>query len=87
MASSIEARGAWTTQEYIVLCEGWVKVSHCPITDNEMKFCHMWGKIHGEFCEKSGSSWTEMALASRWKILNKELGKWRDALAKARDNI
>ncbi|CAB4316994.1 unnamed protein product [Prunus armeniaca] len=29
----------------------------------------------------------EMALASRWKILNKELGKWRDALTKARDNI
>ncbi|CAL2246486.1 unnamed protein product [Prunus armeniaca] len=28
-----------------------------------------------------------MALASRWKILNKELGKWRDVLAKARDNI
>ncbi|CAL8992459.1 unnamed protein product [Prunus brigantina] len=27
-----------------------------------------------------------MALSSRWKILNKELGKWRDALAKARDN-
>ncbi|CAL2232192.1 unnamed protein product [Prunus armeniaca] len=30
---------------------------------------------------------TEMTLASRWKILNKELGKWRDVLAKARDNI
>ncbi|CAL8170130.1 unnamed protein product [Prunus armeniaca] len=30
---------------------------------------------------------TEMALQSKWKILNKELGKWRDALAKARDNI
>ncbi|CAL2257400.1 unnamed protein product [Prunus armeniaca] len=28
-----------------------------------------------------------MALQSRWKILNKELGKWRDALAKGRDNI
>ncbi|CAL8999951.1 unnamed protein product [Prunus brigantina] len=27
-----------------------------------------------------------MALSSRWKILNKELGKWRDVLAKARDN-
>ncbi|CAL2231272.1 unnamed protein product [Prunus armeniaca] len=27
-----------------------------------------------------------MALSSRWKILNKELGKWRYALAKARDN-
>ncbi|BBG98771.1 zinc ion-binding protein [Prunus dulcis] len=27
-----------------------------------------------------------MALPSRWKILNKELGKWRDALAKAMDN-
>ncbi|BBN68711.1 hypothetical protein Prudu_541S000300 [Prunus dulcis] len=27
-----------------------------------------------------------MALSSRWKILNKELGKWRNALAKAMDN-
>ncbi|CAL2260388.1 unnamed protein product [Prunus armeniaca] len=27
-----------------------------------------------------------MTLSSRWKILNKELGKWRDTLAKARDN-
>ncbi|CAL2271974.1 unnamed protein product [Prunus armeniaca] len=27
-----------------------------------------------------------MTLASRWKILNKELRKWRDALAKERDN-
>ncbi|KAL6269667.1 hypothetical protein ACE6H2_026578 [Prunus campanulata] len=27
-----------------------------------------------------------MALSSRWKILNKELGKWRDALTKAIDN-
>ncbi|CAL8990995.1 unnamed protein product [Prunus brigantina] len=27
-----------------------------------------------------------MALSSRWKILNKELGKLRDALAKAMDN-
>ncbi|BBH05603.1 hypothetical protein Prudu_017046 [Prunus dulcis] len=28
----------------------------------------------------------EMALSSRWKILNKELAKWRNALAKAMDN-
>ncbi|CAL2226643.1 unnamed protein product [Prunus armeniaca] len=27
-----------------------------------------------------------MTLSSRWKILNKELAKWRDVLAKARDN-
>ncbi|BBG97207.1 Nucleotide-diphospho-sugar transferases superfamily protein [Prunus dulcis] len=26
------------------------------------------------------------ALSSRWKVLNKELGKWRNALAKAIDN-
>ncbi|KAL6289304.1 hypothetical protein ACE6H2_006814 [Prunus campanulata] len=52
-----------------------------------MKFFHMWKKIHAEFCEKiPGSPRTEMALSSRWKILNKELGKWRDALAKAMDN-
>ena len=44
-------------------------------------------KIHAEFCEKiPGSTHTEMALPSRWKILNKELEKWRDALAKAMDN-
>ncbi|BFG15809.1 hypothetical protein CerSpe_020830 [Prunus speciosa] len=35
---------------------------------------------------RSGSTQTEMALSSRWKILNKELGKWRDALTKAMDN-
>ncbi|CAL9022740.1 unnamed protein product [Prunus brigantina] len=28
-----------------------------------------------------------MALSSRWKLLNKELGKWRNALTKARENI
>ncbi|BBN69040.1 Protein kinase superfamily protein [Prunus dulcis] len=33
-----------------------------------------------------GSTRTEMALSSRWKVLNKELGKWRNALAKAIDN-
>ncbi|CAL2246084.1 unnamed protein product [Prunus armeniaca] len=27
-----------------------------------------------------------MTLSSRWKILNKELAKWRDALAKAMNN-
>ncbi|KAL6279195.1 hypothetical protein ACE6H2_016076 [Prunus campanulata] len=87
MASSVEAGGSWTTVEDIVLCESWVKVSHCPITGNEMKFSHMWRKIHEEFAARSGSTWTEMALQSRWKILNKELGKWRDALTKARDNM
>ncbi|CAL9000532.1 unnamed protein product, partial [Prunus brigantina] len=52
-----------------------------------MKSSHMWRKIHGEFCEILGSARTEMTLASRWKILNKELRKWRDGLAKVRDNI
>ncbi|XP_021812226.1 uncharacterized protein LOC110755360 [Prunus avium] len=28
-----------------------------------------------------------MALSSRWKILNREFGKWRDALTKARENL
>ena len=52
-----------------------------------MKFSYMWRKIHAEFCRRSGSANTEMALASRCKLLNKELGKWRDASAKARDNV
>ncbi|CAL9012376.1 unnamed protein product [Prunus brigantina] len=72
--------------EDVFLCECWVQISHCPVTGNEMKFYHMWRKIHTEFCERSGSTRTEMTLFSRWKILNKELGKWRDALTKARDN-
>ncbi|BBG99113.1 hypothetical protein Prudu_008701 [Prunus dulcis] len=39
------------------------------------------------FCERAiGSTRTEMTLSSRWKILNKELAKWRNALAKAMDN-
>ncbi|VVA30280.1 PREDICTED: glutathione S-transferase T3 [Prunus dulcis] len=87
MASSIEADGVWATTEDVRLCESWVHVSHCSVTSNEMKFSHMWRKIHAEFCERSGSSCTKIALSSRWKILNKELGKWRDALAKARDNV
>ncbi|BBH02475.1 zinc ion-binding protein [Prunus dulcis] len=67
--------------------EAWLQVCHCPMSGNKMKFFHMWKKIHAEFCEKiPGSTRTEMALSSRWKILNKELGKWRDALAKAMDN-
>ncbi|CAL8135530.1 unnamed protein product [Prunus armeniaca] len=65
MASSVEAGGAWTTQEDIVLCQFWVKVSHCPVTGNEIKFAHMWSKIHGEFCQRSGSLRTEMALSSK----------------------
>ncbi|XP_021829884.1 glutathione S-transferase T3-like [Prunus avium] len=86
MASSVEARGAWSNVEDVVLCECWVKVSYCPISGNEIKFSQMWKKIHEEFVERFGSGRTETALASRWKILNKELGKWRDALAKAREN-
>ena len=86
MAFSIEAGVPWSTMEDVLLCEAWVHISHCPITGNEMKFSHMWKKIHAEFFERSGSARTEMALASRWKLLNKELGKWRDALAKAMDN-
>ncbi|CAL2266616.1 unnamed protein product [Prunus armeniaca] len=40
-----------------------------------------------EFCERAiGSNRTKMTLSSRWKILNKELAKWRDALAKMMDN-
>ena len=35
---------------------------------------------------KSQSPHTEQGLQNRWKILNKELGKWRDAKKKAQDN-
>ncbi|KAI5314906.1 hypothetical protein L3X38_044082 [Prunus dulcis] len=87
MASSIETRGAWSTMEDVSLCEAWLQICHCPVSGNEMKFFHMWKKIHAEFCEKiPGSTRTEMTLSSRWKILNKELEKWRAALAKAMDN-
>ncbi|CAL9011286.1 unnamed protein product [Prunus brigantina] len=61
--------------EDVLLCECCVQVGHCPITDKEMKFSYMWRKIHGELCERSGLPCTKMALASRWKILNKNLGK------------
>ncbi|CAL2233772.1 unnamed protein product [Prunus armeniaca] len=87
MASSVEAGGAWTIQEDIALCQSWVNVSHCPVTGNEMKFSHMWSKIHGEFCQRLGSIRIEMVLSSRWRILNKELRKWKNALTKARENI
>ncbi|BBH09655.1 OTU-like cysteine protease family protein [Prunus dulcis] len=79
--------GAWSMMEDVSLCEAWVQVSHCPVTGNEIKFSHMWKKIHQAFCERAiGSTRTEMALSSRWKVINKELGKWRNALAKAIDN-
>ncbi|CAL2237089.1 unnamed protein product [Prunus armeniaca] len=86
-SSSETGRGAWSMTEDISLCEAWLQVSHCPVTGNEIKFCHMWKKIHQEFWERViGSTRTDQALSSRWKILNKELGKWRDALAKAMNN-
>ncbi|BBG96985.1 Long-chain fatty alcohol dehydrogenase family protein [Prunus dulcis] len=75
--------GAWSMMEDVSLCEAWVQVSHCPVTGNEIKFSHMWKKIHQAFCERAiGSTRTEIALSSRWKVLNKELAKWRNALAK-----
>ena len=86
MAFSQETEGAWSIMEDILLCECWVQISHDPISGNEMKFSQMWKKIHHEFVERSGSTLTEMTLSSRWKILNKELGKRRDALTKAMDN-
>ncbi|CAL8163799.1 unnamed protein product [Prunus armeniaca] len=87
MGSSSETRGGWSMMEDVSLSEAWVQVSHCPVTGNEMKFCHMWKKILQEFCERAiGSNRTKMTLSSRWKILNKELAKWRDALAKMMDN-
>ncbi|CAL8155593.1 unnamed protein product [Prunus armeniaca] len=86
-SSSETGGGAWSMTEDISLCEAWLQVSHCPVTGNEIKFCHMWKKIHHEFCERViGSTRTDQALSSRWKILNKELGKWRDALTKAMNN-
>ncbi|CAL8115921.1 unnamed protein product [Prunus armeniaca] len=87
MASFVEVGGSWSTQKDIALCQSWVNVSHDPITGNEMKFHHIWSKIHGEFCQRSGSIPTKIALSSIWKFLNKELGKWRNALTKARENI
>ncbi|CAL8175587.1 unnamed protein product [Prunus armeniaca] len=35
--------------EDVLLCECWVQISHCPVTGNEMKFCHMWRKILPNF--------------------------------------
>ena len=86
MDFSHETGGAWSIMEDVLLCECWVHISHDPISGNEMRFSQMWKKIHHEFVEKSGSTRTAQALSSRWKILNKELGKWRDALTKAIDN-
>ncbi|CAL2264937.1 unnamed protein product [Prunus armeniaca] len=87
MGSSSETGGAWSVMEDVSLCESWLHISHCPVSGNEMKFCHMWKKIHQDFCERViGTTRTDQALSSRWKILNKELAKWRDALAKAMDN-
>ncbi|CAL2240210.1 unnamed protein product [Prunus armeniaca] len=87
MGSSSKTGGAWSVMEDVSLCESWLHISHCPVTGNEMKFCHMWKKIHQDFCERViDSTRTDQALSSMWKILNKELAKWRDALAKAMDN-
>ncbi|CAL8099440.1 unnamed protein product [Prunus armeniaca] len=46
-----------------------------------------WSVMEDDFCERViGTTRADQALSSRWKILNKELAKWRDALAKAMDN-
>ncbi|CAL2242337.1 unnamed protein product [Prunus armeniaca] len=86
MAFSQETGGAWSIMEDVLLCECWVQIIHDPISGNEMKFSQMWKKILHEFVERSGSIRTESTLSSRWKLLNKELGKWRDALTKAMNN-
>ncbi|CAL9013418.1 unnamed protein product [Prunus brigantina] len=86
MAFSHDPGGAWSIMEDVLLCEYWVQISHDPISGNEMKFSQMWKKILHEFVERSGSTRTESALSSRWKLLNRELGKWRDALTKAMNN-
>ncbi|CAL8175051.1 unnamed protein product [Prunus armeniaca] len=86
MAFSQETGGAWSVMEDVLLCECWIQISHDPISGNEMKFSQMWKKILHEFVERSGSTRTESALSSQWKLLNKELGKWRDALTKAMNN-
>ncbi|KAI5334841.1 hypothetical protein L3X38_024974 [Prunus dulcis] len=65
MESFIKAESSCATMEDVLLCECWVQVSPCPVTANEMKFSHMWRKIHGEFCERSGLPRTKMALDSR----------------------
>ncbi|CAL9017571.1 unnamed protein product [Prunus brigantina] len=41
MASSIESGGVWSTMEDVFLSESWFQVSHCPVSSNEMKFCHV----------------------------------------------
>ncbi|CAL8108782.1 unnamed protein product [Prunus armeniaca] len=33
MASSIETEGAWSTMEDVSLCEAWLQVCHCPVTE------------------------------------------------------
>ncbi|CAL8175877.1 unnamed protein product [Prunus armeniaca] len=86
MAFSQETGGAWSIMEDVLLCECWIQISHDPISGNEMKFSQRWKKILHKFVERSGSTRTESALSSRWKLLNKELGKWRDALTKAMNN-
>ncbi|CAL2276997.1 unnamed protein product [Prunus armeniaca] len=54
MTSSIEVKGSWTTTEDVLLCDCWVQVGHYLITGNEMKFSHMWRKIHAKFCGRLG---------------------------------
>lgn len=86
MSSSAEPGTAWSTAEDVLLCQCWVSVCHHPIAGSEMRLPLMWKKIHGEFQERSGSPRTEQGLQSRWRFLNKELSKWRDAKKKAQDN-
>ncbi|KAI5341869.1 hypothetical protein L3X38_009744 [Prunus dulcis] len=70
MASSIETGEAWSTMEDVSLCEAWLQNFHCLVSGNEMKFFHMWKKIHAEFREKiPGSTRTEMTLSKAGKIV------------------
>ncbi|CAL8155647.1 unnamed protein product [Prunus armeniaca] len=53
-------------------------------TMEDVLLCECWVQI--SHCPVTGSTCTEMPLSNRWKLFNKELGKWRDALAKVRGN-
>ncbi|KAI5342743.1 hypothetical protein L3X38_010619 [Prunus dulcis] len=68
MASSIETGGTWSTMEDVSLCEAWLQICHCPVSGNEMKFFHMWKKIHAEFCEKIPGSTRTEGLGAPWKM-------------------
>ncbi|RXH81175.1 hypothetical protein DVH24_005089 [Malus domestica] len=50
--TAVSQKPIWSIAEDVALLEGWVRVTHDPITENETTVQQMWKNIHTKFVEK-----------------------------------